>query len=203
MEHENYFPPKIADRRAWALKYKGAIALEGATLGMLPADIIAEQKQCDTIIASIDVADAEAVVAKQKNQDRDTTIVTEMGTLRPKIKTHKAYTGYTPAIGEALSVIGTGIVVDPLTVKTIVKLAKIPLGVDIKFDLEHCEGGDVYCKRGAEAGFTFLKSITHPHSIDTRPNAGGAASEQRQYYVILLINDIEVGIPSDIVTINN
>lgn len=76
------------------------------------------------------------------------------------------------------------------------------MGVDIKFGLEHCEGGNIYCKRGAETGFTYFKHVTHPHSVDTRPNLAGNATETRQYYVILVINDLEVGIASAPESIN-
>ena len=196
MNHRHYFPGAITAQRAWLVNYKAKIATYGPLLGLTAAQITTEQNLCQTLIDEIDATDAVLVAATAKVTERDTMIRNQMVAIRAGITTKKKNSGYTPAIGEALDVIGSEIVVDTLTVKTTVKVAKTPQGVEIKFGLEQCEGGNVYCKRGTETEFTFLKYITHPHTIDTRPNIEGATTEKRQYYVILVINDIEVGIAS-------
>lgn len=201
MKRLYYFPKIIAAIRAWAAKYKANIATSGATMAMTQAEVTAEQALCTVMIEAIDAADIAAAAAKQKNKDRDKAIKDTMKVFAPKIQTHKKSTGYNEGIGEALGIIGSEISFDPATVKTTVKLAVAPNGVDIKFTLEHAEGGNIYCKRGSETAFTYLKHVTHPHTIDTRPNIDGATSEQRQYYVFLVLNDEEIGIRSDIATI--
>ena len=199
----DYFPTKLSDKKSWAGNYKSNIGTEGAGLGMSPANISDEQDACDSMITAIDELEAAKAVVKQKKKDKDDAIKTAMALLRPNIKGHKVNNGYNEGVGELLRVIGSDSEIDPSTVKTIAKIKKVPQGIDIKFNLKACEGGNIYSKRGSETGFTMLKYITHPHSIDTRPNLGGAAVEQRQYYVILVIDDEEVGIPSDIATVNN
>ncbi len=196
-----YFPRIIAAIRAWAAKYKTNIPTNGATMAMTQAEVTAEQGLCTVMIEAIDAADVAAAAAKQKNKDRDRAIADTMKVLGANIQTHKKHTGYNDGIGAALGIVGSEIDFDPMTVKTTVKLAVAPNGVDIKFTLEHAEGGNIYCKRGSETTFTYLKHVTHPHTIDTRPNIGGATSEQRQYYVFLVLNDQEIGIQSDIATI--
>jgi len=202
MKHKSYFPDDIPGQRAWLTNYQTEIAVEGPVLGMLPADILAEQNSCKAMIKEIDDTDAMLIAASAKVTERDETITAKMGVLRPAIQIKKNSTLYTEAIGKALELIGSEIVVDKLTVQTEVSLAKIPLGVDIKFALKHCQGGNIYCKRGKETVFTFLKSVTHPHTIDTRPSVDPTNPEQRSYYTTLLINDVEVGIPSLPQTIN-
>ncbi len=202
MEHKYFFPHDIKGERAWLLNYKTEIATVGPLCGLSPAEVTAEETACQAMINGIDAADAALTASATAVQDRDDAIALKMKPILSAIGAMKNNSGYTDTLGKQIKVIGSEVIVDRLTVKTTVKLAKTPLGVDIKFTLEHCDGGDVYSKRGAETEFTFLKSITHPHTIDTRPNLAGAATEQRQYYVTLTINDVEVGIPSAPETIN-
>jgi hypothetical protein len=203
MKHDKYFPSILAQQRKWISNYKDKIATEGAALGMTAAEIAAEVAVCDAMILAIDNSDSAKNEAKKKVSEKDDAIKGGMDKLRPLIAVHKKNSGYTQGIGEALGVIGSEISFDPSTAKTIVSLSKAPQGVDIKFTLEQCEGGNIYCRRGSETAFTFIKYVIHPHTIDTRPNLEGAAAEQRQYKIILVLNDEEVGIPSDIATIEN
>ncbi len=202
MEHKPYFPTNIAGQRLWLVNYKGLILVHGAALGLTPLQITALQNACQAMIDKIDEADAALTAGVAKVAERDNTVKTQMAVLRPAIVSMKKNSGYSTTIGEALDIIGSEIIVDTLTVKTKIKLAAVPTGVDIKFGLEYCEGGNIYSKRGNETAFTYFKHVTHPHSIDTRPNLAGNAAEQRQYYVVLVINDLEVGIASAPETIN-
>ena len=202
MEHHAYFPHEIAKQRAWLVNYRAQIAIDGPSVGLSPSQISDEQGYCDAMIKEIDAADAMQVAVTAKNKERDEMIATNMATLRPAIQTIKKNSGYTDAIGKDLRLIGSEIVIDKLTVTTAMKLAKVPSGVDMKFTLEHCAGGNIYSKRGKETSFTYFKTVTHPHAIDTRPNIDLASPEERSYYTLLLINDVEVGIPSPTQSIN-
>ena len=202
MEHTAYFPSEIAKQRAWILNYRTQISIDGPIVGLTLVQISEEEKICDAMIQEIDDADASQTAAKAKDKGRDEFIATNMAVLRPAIQTIKKNAGYTNAIGKDLRLIGTEIVIDKLTVTTAMKLAKVPSGVDMKFTLEHCAGGNIYCKRGKETVFTYFKTVTHPHAIDTRPNIDPTNPEERSYYTLLLINDVEVGIPSPIQSIN-
>ena len=196
MIHKAYFPRVISGQRAWLVNYKTQIAVVGASVGLTPAQITAEQNSCQLMITEIDATDALITAATAKVTERDTLVKTQMSLLRPAITTIKSNIAYTTAIGEQLDIIGSEIVVDTTVAKTIVKLAIVPQGVDIKFAKEHCEGGNIYSMRGAETVFTFLKTVIHGHTIDTRPNITVGVPESRQYYVTLVVNDAEVGIPS-------
>ena len=203
MKHKYYFPSGVANRRAWLLNYKTQIGTVGGDLGMSAADITAEKDACQAMIDKIDQAETAKAAAKSKTTERDNSIKTGMKDLSTKIRNHKSNSGYTEVIGESLEIIGSELVIDYTTVKTTVKVGKTPAGVSIKFTLENCERGNIYCKRGSETEFTLIKSVMHPQAEDARPNLGGVAVEQRQYYVMLMIGDEEVGVPSAIETINN
>lgn len=154
------------------------------------------------MITEIDATDAILTAGTAKVTERNVLIKAQMAILRPAINAMKNNPGYTATIGEQLDVIGTEVTVDTATVRTVVKLAIVPSGVDIKFTLEHCDAGNVYSMRGTETVFTFLKTVIHPHTIDTRPNLIAGSPEARQYYVTLVVNDNEVGIPSATEAIN-
>ena len=203
MKRKPYFPGMISLKRSWASNYQTKIAANGAALGMSPADITAEENACQKIMDKIDEADAKQAEAMALNAERDLLIKNQMDTLRPNIRTHKAHTGYSENIGQDLGIIGEEVVIDLENVKTAVKLTNAPQGVVIKFGLENCERANIYCKRGTETAFSFLQTVTHPHTVDTRPNLGGIATELRQYYVILMVNDVEVGKASAIETTHN
>ena len=201
MKHKYYFPLMLAQQRAWALKYKENLPDVGALLGMTPAEIAAEQALCQKIIDAIDKAIQAMALSKQANKDKNQIIKDVMDVMRLNIRKHKSNEAYNQGLGELLGIIGEEDSIDPLTVKTTVSATATVAGVDIKFELMGCEGGNVYCKRGNEEHFAFFKHLTHPHSIDTRENIGGASSEHRQYYVNLVLNDEEVGQSSDIATV--
>ena len=201
MKHTGYFPDAIADKRAWLVIYHDNIDVIGLEWGMLPAEITEEKAWCQAQIDAIDEADAAAAEATSKNQKRDEVIQTKMDLLRAKIAIHKKNTAYTESQGKKLQIIGSEISIDYSTVKTKVDLQMTVEGVSIKFKLMGCEGGNIFCKRAKEENFTFLKYITHPHTIDTRPNFEDAKSEFRQYRVVLVYKDKEVGLASDIAEI--
>ncbi len=202
MEHQPYFPTEIAKIRAWLVNYRNQIVIDGPNVGLSPAQIADEQNLCDMMIKEIDAADAMQTAVIAKNKERDEMIVANMAVLRPAIQTIKKDGGYTESIGKDLRLIGSDIVIDKLTVTTAMVLAKVPTGVDMKFGLNHCQAGNIYCKRAKETVFTYFKTVTHPHAIDTRPNVDPTAPETRSYYVLLVINDLEVGIASPPQTIN-
>lgn len=196
MIHKPFFPRDIAGQRAWLVNYKAQIAAVGASVGLTPAQITATQNSCQQMIAEIDTTDAMLTAATAKVAERNLLIKNQMAVLRPAITTIKKNPAYTATIGEQLDVIGEGITMDTATIRSSVKLSVVPQGVDIKFSLEHCKSGNIYCMRGTETEFTLLKTVTHPHTIDTRPNLISGTPEVRRYQVILAVNDEEVGVPS-------
>jgi len=203
MKRKPYFPDALSLQRAWLVNFKAKIAVYGPILGLSAEEITKKQNAAQAIIDAIDAANEAATAAKAKNKAKKEALKENMVPIRSSVGTMKNHDDYTEEIGVDMGIVGEESDFDPDKAKTVVKLEKVPQGPEIKFTLEGCEGGNVYCKRGSETAFSFIKYVIHPHTIDTRPNLDGAASEQRQYYVILVLDDEEVGIPSDIATIKN
>ena len=203
MKHAYYFPDSIPERLEWLYNFFAQIAVEGPGLGFSPLQITAIQAYITLMINGILAADQAMQVAQQKVSDRDSCLLTNLETLRQDIQSIKDKTAYTEAIGKSLKIIGSEIKIDLDTVKTIVTLKKTQDGIDIKFGMQHCEGGKIYCMRAKETEFSFLAQVTHPHYIDTRPNADEMPSEVRKYKVVLVYKDKEVGLDSDIAEITH
>jgi hypothetical protein len=203
MLRKHYFPGAVALQRAWLVNFIEKISVYGHILGLSDDDITKRKANAQAIIDAIDAAIIAETASKVKVKAKNIALIDNMKPIRASVGTMKNSDDYNQDIGIDIGIVGEGDEFDPSKAKTTVKLEKAPQGVDIKFTLEGCEGGNVYCKRGNETSFTFIKYVIHPHSIDTRPNLGGTDSEQRQYYVILVLDDQEVGIPSDIATIKN
>ncbi len=201
MKHKPYFPNTNADRRAWLANFKTNIAIDGPGLGYSASKITILQDMCDTMIAGIDAADAAKAAAKSKNSDKDTLIKDGMEAMRKEVQTIKANSSYTEATGNSLGIIGSEEIIDYSTAKTTLKLVATPLGIEVKFGLEHCEAADIFSKRKADDAFVFQKRIMHPPYLDKRLNAEINIPELRQYYVVLVMDDEQVGIPSDIASI--
>jgi len=201
MKHKYFMPPAIAAYLLWLINFRDQIAIKGPGLGYTGPQITAIQLFCTLQIDAIQAAEQTAKDAEQANSDRDAIIKTNATALRNEIQDIKTKTGYDEGVGKSLDIIGSEITIDFDTVKTIAKVKKTQDGVDIKFTKEHCEGGRIYCMRGKETEFTFLATVTHPHYIDTRPNADDNPSEVRKYKVVLVFHDHAVGLDSDIAEI--
>lgn len=195
-----FFPSAIADRRKWFLNYKAKIDTYGMAMGYSTQQINDMKTCCDKAIAAIDAADAAKIAAKEMNKKQNEVIAENFGTLRKPINHIKSHDDYTESIGEALGVIGSEIEIDLENVQTKLKATKKFNGVELKFTLKNCDGGNIYSKRKDEKDFSLLKFVTHPQAMDMRPNLDPNMPEERQYLVVLVVSDEEVGKASDIVT---
>jgi len=195
-----FFPSAIADRRKWFLNYKAKIDTYGMAMGYSTQQINDMKTCCDKAIAAIDEADAAKLAAKAKNKAQNTILKDNFGSLRKPIRHMKSHDNYKEAMGETLGVIGTEIEIDLDNVQTKLKATKKFNGVELKFTLKNCDGGNIYSKRKDEKDFSLLKFVTHPQAMDMRPNLDPNMPEERQYLVVLVVNDEEVGKASDIVT---
>jgi hypothetical protein len=116
--------------------------------------------------------------------------------LAQNIKTNPAYT---KAIGEDLGIVApedsTELIAPTLKVKLDGGLAVI------SFNKAKSSGIRLYCKRGTEAGFTFLAVDTKSPYTDSRPNQNPGSPEKREYYAFYQVDDKQVGNQSAVVEI--
>ena len=118
-----------------------------------------------------------------------------------EIARHKLANGYTQAIGEELGVIGTHLDFDPTTYKAKITAEIFAGFVRIKFIKKGTDGINLYHRKKGEATWIFLardtKSPYDDHITLETPNQ----PEHWEYRAFGIIDDAEIGLPSDIVEV--
>ena len=112
--------------------------------------------------------------------------------LANKIKTHDSYT---PAIGEALGIVGA----EDTSMQSIndampefwLTLLSDHIRVDWKKEI--FDGVKIMSKRGNETTFTLLNTDNYSPYEDTRKNLVAGVPEMREYQLIYFLDDKEVG----------
>lgn len=106
---------------------------------------------------------------------------------------------YTPAIGEALGIIGAESSVDLSTLKPVITAALVAGHVDLGWTKQGMDGIEIQVDRGA--GFVFLAIDTVPGYTDTAALPAPGQSALWKYKAIYLQADQRVGLWSDIVSL--
>lgn len=197
------FIPQSDDAiNTWASNFKAKLAIHAPVLNIAAPDVLIYQNQCDSMIASIVDVNNTRQLLKNKVQTKDSLrsdTVSNLRTLANRIKTEPTYTD---AIGNDLGIITTATVVDLSTAKPQLTLAVNGGQITVKFIRSKSNGVKIYSKRGSETAFTFLALDTHSPYYDVRPNLTDGVAETRQYYAFFIdIDDNQVGLQSDIVSV--
>lgn len=194
----DYLPKSDGALVLWLNTFKTKIAVHGATLGLLPADITALIAKCAGIVTSIENAEAKkneqqnAVTAKDDLKKEDLPII------RNEIKRMKTHGGFTNGIGQELGIIGSD---DAEPIKPSIKAKARANDVEISFTKKGFDGVNVYTRLKGVAAWTFLARDTNSPYNDNRPLAVAGTPETREYMCIGVLNDEEVGEASDIVSV--
>lgn len=114
-----------------------------------------------------------------------------------RIKNHPKYTD---AIGRDLGIIGAEDTFDEDTYKTELTAEVFPGSVRISFTKGDVEAVNIYSRPEGETDWVFLATDHHSPYNDTRPLADPNTPETREYMGMGVIDDEEIGQPSDIVS---
>lgn len=196
----DYFPNRDTDLSNWCSNYKSKIAVHGPTVGLTAAEISTQQGYCDNIIDQI------AAVEQDKNdlaasiENKKDVVKTRKTSLRQDISRLKTHSAFTQAIGDALGVIGGAGDFDPDTFKPAAKATVFPGLVRIDFNKSQTDGANVYTRLQGAMPWTKLGTDNFPPYDDTRPLANPNTPETREYQVRAIVNDVEIGLASDIVS---
>lgn len=110
----------------------------------------------------------------------------------------KADKNYTEAIGRELQLVGNPKPpIDEVKSKTILTCQLIGGKPYIRFRKGKATGIKLYSRRADEIDFTLLSLVHRAPYVDDRPNLIPNQPEQREYRAILFLNDKEIGIMSD------
>lgn len=201
-KHMDFIPRKRGDQYLWWKKIRDSIEEEGPKFGLSVAQIAATKTLAEGVVASMEATNTAQAALDGARAAEKTTMSTNEKALRMSIRMWKATPGFVGSTSEGvLQVVGPESNFDPLTFKPTMKLSIVGGQVRVDFTKEGCDSVAVYCRPRGTAEWTKLGNDTRSPYYDTKPLANPNVPEVREYMAIGVIDDVEIGVPSDIVQI--
>lgn len=194
-------PRNDSELAIWLTNYSKQLAVIGASVGLADADVAAEQKRCAAVVTAIQTDDQRqkewraAAAATQQLKRK------ELPAMRATLARMKAHAGWTPALAQSLGAVSITTTSGPHEAYKPVIRAQTQAGrVEIKFTRRPVDGVNVYSRKRGEAAWRLLGRFLHSPCVDPVPAPTGVP-EVREYRVIGVVKDREIGQPSDVVVV--
>ncbi|MCP5557294.1 MAG: hypothetical protein H7A55_06040 [Verrucomicrobiaceae bacterium] len=198
----DFIPYKRAERYLWWKNLHDQIDVEGPKIGLIAAEITAAKDTAADMIAKMEAVDAADAALKGARATEKAATDTDEAIIRLAIRNWKTRADYVSSgVEGTLRLFNNGPVFDPNTFKPTLKLSIVGGQIKIDFTKGKCDSVAVYCRLRGAVGWTKLGLDSLTPYYDTNPLASANVPETREYYVIGVIDDIEVGQPSDMVSI--
>ena len=227
MRKKPYLPSREPERITWLNNFASKLGLYATAFGITAAEVTAVGKfalMYAYILGLLETVDGfKQDLTKYKNKLSRATIgsplgappnivvppapvtvpagiFTIIGGIVQRIKGMKDV--YTDAIGEDLGIVGDESSFNADDFKSIINSVK-KTNEGIKIDLlkDETDGGNIYSRINGLGSFAFFAFSAHPPFIDTRPLSVPGTPEKREYMVKNVLNDHEIGLESDVVSI--
>ena len=222
---KHYLPNDDQGRLAWLINFNSKIGGYAATFGITAGEVAAIAAYLLMLQYILNLADAVRTFSQDLTKYKDKLMVAVIGSalgdpptltipaapatqpagiftiisgIVQRIKGHDAYT---EAKGEDLGIIGADIIVDYATVKPVLKLSLDVSHPKIKYRKNRTDGINLYGDHDDGKGMVFMKFISKTVFVDETELAAGINSAVWKYMAIHVVDDLEVGIPSDEVVI--
>lgn len=202
IKHMDYIPKKRAERKDWWTKIRDDGATELAKLNLAAPDIAAAIATATDMVAKMQATDdAEAALNAARTMETAAGVTNEAA-IRAAVRNWKTLPPYADSgVEGALNLKGPASGFDPNTFKPTCKLSIVGGHIRIDFIKSECDSVTVYCRLRGTAAWTKLGLDSRSPYFDTNPLANSAVPETREYMLMGVIDDIEIGLPSDIVSI--
>lgn len=199
--YKDFLPTSDGDQLNWFPNFKDKIATHGATLGLTAAEIATIQDDCDDAVEAILNDRSQRNAALMAGGTKRLTLRGVTGRVRNNIARLKTSPGYTDAIGEDLGCVGTTIPLDPATYRPKLRANAIMEAVLLNWVRGDAHQVKLYGRLKGQADWQFLAISTGTTYIDRRELAQPNVPEVREYMACGVVDDEEIGQPSDIVTV--
>lgn len=198
----DYIPTKRAERYLWWKNVRDSIDIEGPKFALAAADITAAKAVATNQCLKMEATDAaEAALDGARTTEKAVT-TTNTAAIRGYVRNWKTLPGY-PASGSegVLGLRGSESASDPSTFKSVIKLSLDGNQIKLEFTKAGVDAVVVYSRLRGTLGWTKLGTDSASPYYDTRPLASPGTPEVREYMVRGQLDDEEVGLDSDIVSI--
>lgn len=198
----DFIPNKRTDNKAWwtTLRDKGTTEL--AKINLPAADIAAAVATATDQVAKMQATDdAESALAAARTVEKNAVTDNEAA-IRLAVRNWKTNPAYASSgIEGSLSLKGAGTGFDPTTFKTVLKLSIVGGQIRVDFIKGKCDSVAIYSRLRGSQGWTKLGTDSSSPYYDTSPLAAPNVPETREYMGVGVLDDEEIGQPSDIVSI--
>lgn len=198
----DFVPRKRDARYAWLTNLSGNVVGEAVKFGALPADATAAKTAADALLAKMDATNAAKAALDGARIAEEVALQAQMAIIRGKARNWKTLGGWAASGSEGvLQFRGSEPAFDPLSYKPdlaggveggLVRLTFTKLGVD---------GVNVYTRLRGQTAWRKLSYDSESPYVDTAPLAQPGVAEVREYMARGVLDDVEIGLDSDIVSI--
>jgi len=194
-----YFMPQRDDElKTWNNNFKQKLSGHAATVGVTPAEVTAANGQCDAINNAVDDVAQKKAAFESSVQAKENIKKQNIPLLLALINRIKAHFSYTTTIGEDLDIVSEKVAVDP-NAKATLKGQAFKGYNRLTFKKAHLDGENIYVR---EKGTTdWGKKLTYDTNSPYDHHETIVQGKTYEYMAIGVIDDFEVGLPSDIVEI--
>lgn len=198
----DYIPSKRAEQLPWWKRISSEIDAEGPKMGVPAPGIAAAKAVADDQVAKMEATDAAKAALDGARATEATMTAANLLAMRGFVRNWKTLPGYAASGSEGvLHLRGTEPTFDPSTFKSVLTVSIVGGQIKVEFTKGGVDAVVVYCRLRGTPSWTKLGIDSSSPYYDTKPLDNPAVPEVREYMAMGLINDVEVGLPSDIVSV--
>ena len=197
----DFIPRSESEQTIWAGNFKTNLLTQGAAVGLTAAQITALGTSATNIITAINNVETKRTALNEAVAQKDTIKKNDFKVIRENVAKIKTNAGYTPAIGQSLGIIGSSVGFDTDNYKATITASKFAGFVRIKFTKNGVDGINIYNRLKGTGVWKFLARDTKSPYDDHIELENEGQPEHWEYRAFGVIDDAEIGQPSDIVEI--
>jgi hypothetical protein len=197
----DFVPNTEGGLQGWLVNLKTKTPNRVTELAITPARLTKILAWCDALIAAMQAAEQKKNDAQAASQTKQTQMNTSLGGLRAEIAKWKTEDGLTDAIAAELQIVGSSTAFDAEGYKPQFTAQVFSGYVRIKFKKLGADGIILNSRLKGTTGWKFVSRDTNSPYDDHTPLAVAGVAEAREYQAFGVLNDEQIGQPSDIVSV--
>jgi hypothetical protein len=198
----DFIPRKRAELQQWLGNLSSNVIAEVPKFGAPAADGTAMKALADDALAKMNATDAAEAALDGVRQIERATLAAAFSTLRAKVRNWKTLPAFPASGSEAvLKLKGAEVAFDPETYKPVLTVTVDAGKIRIDFKKNGADGLAVFCRLRGTAAWRRIGMDTSAPYFDTAPLATPNVPEVREYMARGMVDDEEIGLDSDIVSI--
>lgn len=202
MPKDYYLPDADPELDEWADNYDTKLPTVAGSVGVSPGTLGDVSAAVSTFKDSLNILNNKKAEQKAATEDKNAAKKALRDLVIPLNSDIKTDSGYTPAIGDTLGIIGTDDAFDPDAHQPELTAEAFPGHVKLEFTKDPTDGVNLYTRLQGQPTWTYLARDTNSPYIDNRPLATPGQPEQREYHARGVINDEEIGQMSEIASVS-